>query len=267
MGGAAEPAPEMSARAAADYESDDVLDGTTGEELTSEQTPKLIKTGRVQVAVDAYAPFQRALDGWLRAQGGYISDTNLSHHAGEVSWASLTVRVPADRFDTLVGWTEERVQVESLDINAQDVTAEWVDVQARIDNGRRAEQRLQELLATETASLSDVLEVERELARVRGEIESAEGRMRVLSDRVGYATLSLEVRVNQVYTPPTRPGFVSEAGQVFGNSVETLEETGRALALLAVAASPWLGPPSLMVVFIVSLIRRRSRRRRAAMAK
>lgn len=266
MGGQAEQA-KMMRKDSAEYEAADDDGRATGDEMAGELTPKLIKNGQVQVAVDAYAPFQRALGGWLEERGGYISDTDLSHHEGEVSWASLTVRVPADQFDTLVGWTEERVQVESLDISAQDVTAEWVDVQARIDNGRRAESRLQELLATETASLSDVLEVERELARVRGEIESAEGRMRVLSDRVGYATLSLEVRVNEVYTPTARPGFVTEASGVFGDSVDTLGEAGRALALLAVAVSPWLGPPFLLVLLVASILRSRSRRRRAAMAK
>jgi len=263
MGGQAEPT-TLLRKDSAKYEIEGDGSRASDEELGGEQAPKLIKNGQVQVAVDAYAPFQRALGGWLEERGGYISDTTLSHYEGEVSWASLTVRVPADRFDTLVGWTEERVQVESLDINTQDVTAEWVDVQARIDNGRRAETRLQELLATETASLSDVLEVERELARVRGEIESAEGRMRVLSDLVGYATLSLEVRVNQVYTPTSRPGFVTEASQVFGNSVDTLGEAGRALALLTVAASPWLGPPFLLVMMGGLILRRRSRRRRSA---
>ena len=70
-----------------------------------------------------------------------------------------------------------------MNVSAEDVGEEYVDVQARVANAHRLEQRLIEVLATKTGKLSDILNVERELARVREEIERMEGRMRYLRTR------------------------------------------------------------------------------------
>jgi hypothetical protein len=73
------------------------------------------------------------------------------------------------------------------------VGEEYVDVTARVNNAHRLEDRLIALLATRTGKLQDVLSVERELARVREEIERYEGRLRYLNSRVATSTLSVTV--------------------------------------------------------------------------
>ena len=76
---------------------------------------------------------------------------------------------------------------------AQDVGEEFVDVTARVKNAGRLEERLITLLSTRTGKLDEVLRVERELARVREEIERYEGRLRYLSSRVAMSTLTITV--------------------------------------------------------------------------
>lgn len=218
---------------------------------------RLIRTGHVGVVVDDYAPFARELDAWLTEAGGHVADASLQHADGEVSWGSLTVRVPAERLDGLVGWVEESVRVEELSLTSQDVTAEWVDVEARIANSRLEETRLQELLHTSTGSLADVLAVERELARVRGDIESAEGRMRVLRDQVGLATLRVDLRVRAPYAAAIAPTFGEDVVDTFSASVSALGATARGAALLGVAALPWVLPPGLFLAGLFGLARRR----------
>lgn len=224
---------------------------------------RLIRTGQLGVVVDAYPPFQRELDAWLSDAGGHVANASLQHADGEVSWGSLTVRVPEERLDGLVGWVEESVQVEQLSLVSQDVTAEWVDVEARIGNSRREESRLQELLGESTGSLSDVLAVERELARVRGDIESAEGQMRVLRDQVGLATLQLDVRVREPYAAGLVPTFGEDVARTFAASVAALGATARGAALLGVAVLPWASPPGVFVLGTIALVRRRRARRSA----
>jgi len=225
-------------------------------------TPRLIRTGNVSVVVDAYAPFERELTAWLAQAQGHVADANLQHADGDVSWGNLTLRVPAESLDMLVGWVEEKVTVESLTLTSSDVTAEWVDVQARIDNGLRAETRLQELLATQTGTLADVLSVERELARVRGEIESAEGRMRVLADQVGLSTLHVQVSVRTPYIASVTPSFFDDVQDTFAGSVAGVARATRSAALGLVALAPWATPGLLMVLCGVAY----SRRRRDAIA-
>ena len=84
-------------------------------------------------------------------------------------------------------------RVESESQSGQDVTAQYVDLEARLNNARNTEQRLIDLLKQRTGKLSDVLEVETELSRVREEIERMEGERRLLSKQVEYATLNATI--------------------------------------------------------------------------
>ncbi len=202
---------------------------------------KLIRTGSMSVVVDDYEPFQAALEQRVHDLGGFVSNASLSHYSGRVSWATLTIRVPAAGFEELVGWAETEVEVQSLDLGTQDVTEEWVDVRSRIENGKRTESRLLELLDDRTADLEDVLAVERELARVRYEIEQAEGRMRVLADQVDLATLTLSVSVRNPYEPAVDPpGFGQMIADTFWGSLNAMVTAGKAIVLIATGAAPWL---------------------------
>jgi hypothetical protein len=109
----------------------------------------------------------------------------------QVRSATLQVRVPADRFDALVGGLAPLGRVETVNVHAEDVGEEFVDVSARAANARRLEARLVALLERGAPRLSDVLQVERELARVREEIERMEGRLRFLRARAAMSTLEV----------------------------------------------------------------------------
>ena len=224
---------------------------------------KLIRTGDISVTVEDYQPFREALDGKLKELGGFVSDASLDHYSGRVSWATLTVRVSSQHFDELVGWAESEVEVSGLNISTQDVTEEWVDVKSRIDNWKATEARLLEILDDRTADLGDVLAVERELARVREEIERAEGRLRVLADQVELATLTIHVSVRNPYDPPVDPpGFGSQIADVFTASLEMMLNVAKGITLLTVGASPWLlillVAAYLFYRFVRMLVRRKS---------
>jgi hypothetical protein len=107
--------------------------------------------------------------------------------------AVLEVKVPAARFDDLIAGLRPLGRLESVNVSAQDVGEEYVDVTARIANARRLEERLIDLLANRTGKLQDVLNVERELARVREEIERYDGRLRYLRSRTSLSTLSVSL--------------------------------------------------------------------------
>ena len=225
---------------------------------------KLIRTGSMSVAVDDYGPFQTSLEQRVEEMGGFVADASLSHYAGRVSWATLTIRVPAEHFEELIGWAESEVEVQSLDIGTQDVTEEWVDVRSRIDNGKRTENRLLQLLDDRTADLEDVLAVERELARVRQEIERAEGRMRVLSDQVSLATLTLSVSVRNPYEPAVDPpGFGRMIADTFHGSIQAMVALGKGLVLVATAAAPWLLLMAIFAYVSYRILRRLLRRKSA----
>lgn len=153
----------------------------------------VIRTAQASIEVDSLdAAVERVRQ--LAAQvGGYVANVGMQTGKGQLRQAGLELKIPATRFDEALGGLSPIGRLESVNVNAADVGEEYVDVRARVENSRRLERRLIELLATRTGRLKDVLEVEQQLARVREEIERSEGRIRYLRSHVALSTLSVSV--------------------------------------------------------------------------
>lgn len=165
--------------------------GTTGAPVM------IIRTGFASVEVenvDEAAAKVRALAARL---GGHVANSRFQGGDDNVRSATLELKIPAARYDEAVSGLTAIGEVESVNSSSEDVGEEFVDVTARIANARRLEERLVQLLATRTGRLEDVLAVERELARVREEIERAEGRLRYLRTRAAMSTLTVTVHEDE----------------------------------------------------------------------
>lgn len=149
----------------------------------------LIRTGNATLEVQALDPAIARVRTIAQQLGGFVANTSVVGGRDQVRSATLELKIPAARFDQAVSGLSPIGKVESVNVMAEDVGEEFVDVSARVANARRLEERLVRLLASQTGRLQDVLAVERELARVRQEIERYEGRMRYLQSRVAVSTL------------------------------------------------------------------------------
>jgi predicted type IV restriction endonuclease len=125
-------------------------------------------------------------------------------------------------------------------VDSQDVTEEFYDVEARIRNKKKEEDRLLQLLDTATGKLEDVLAVERELSRVREEIERVEGRLRVLKDLTSLTTINLSVTEVKDYVPEEAATYATRVRRAFQSSITALVATMQGLSIAAIAAAPWL---------------------------
>ena len=153
----------------------------------------LIRTGHAFIEVEKVDPAVIKIRQLAVQVGGYITNSSISGGRDQIRQATLELKIPAAQYDLAVGSLSTIGKVETVASNAQDVGEEFVDVTARVTNARRLEERLISLLANRTGKLDDVLRVERELARVREEIERYEGRLRFLTSRVAMSTLSITV--------------------------------------------------------------------------
>jgi hypothetical protein len=157
----------------------------------------LIRTGAATIEVDSLEVAIAAVRALAQRVGGYIGNTSMETGNTAVRAATIELKVPAARFDEVLGGLSPIGEVESVTSQAQDVGEEFVDVTARVSNAKRLEERLVSLLANRTGKLEDVLAVERELARVREEIERFDGRLRYLKTRVDVSTLSVTVHEDE----------------------------------------------------------------------
>ncbi len=156
-------------------------------------TAMIIRTGQVSVEVDSLPPAIARVRALAERVGGYIANTEIQTGQERFHSATIEIKVPSERFDEALQGLKPIGKVESINVNAEDVGEEFVDVSARVQNDRRFEARLLDLLTTRTGKLADVIELEQELGRVREEIERYEGRLRYLKAHAATSSLAITV--------------------------------------------------------------------------
>ena len=153
----------------------------------------LIRTGSASIEVREVDDGIAKVRQLAASLGGHVANTSVQTGRDQTPSATLELKIPANRFDQAVSGLEPLGRLEAVNVNAQDVGEEYVDVQARTANAKRLEERLVALLAARTGRLEDVLAIERELARIRAEIERFEARLRYLDTHVAMSTLVVTV--------------------------------------------------------------------------
>ncbi|WP_168171976.1 DUF4349 domain-containing protein [Algoriphagus sp. A40] len=125
---------------------------------------------------------------------GFISNESSSSYE-ERTEKRLTIRIPTDQLDPLIQKIQDHaVKIENINIRSEDVSEQFIDVEARLKTKKELEIRYTELLKV-ARTVDEILGLERELANVRGEIESMQGRLNYLSDRVSLSTLNVSFYV------------------------------------------------------------------------
>jgi len=204
----------------------------------------IIRSGTASIEVDSLERAIVLVRALARRVGGFVAGSATQAGRGQLHSASLEIRMPAERFDEAVEGLRPLGKVESVNISADDVGEEYVDVAARMTNARHLEARLIDLVARRTGKLADVLNVERELARVREEIERYEGRLRYLRSRAAVSTLTLTVHEPIPVVDHGSPSVVAEAArQAWRNLIAlvafAIQSLGFILPLGLVASAAW----------------------------
>ncbi|HUU83824.1 MAG TPA: DUF4349 domain-containing protein [Phycisphaerae bacterium] len=158
--------------------------------------PKIIKTGELGVEVADYEAAVERIGVIVTEHGAFVADGATQEETGGALMGRVVIRVLPERFDALFAALKAVGRVESENVKAADVTAEYVDIEARIESLRITEQRLQELVKSKSFidKIESLLEVERELTRVRSQIEQFQGHIRVMADRIALSTITVTLR-------------------------------------------------------------------------
>jgi hypothetical protein len=196
----------------------------------------IIRTGQASIEVDSLESSMAQLRRIVLRAGGFVADASVQSGRNQLRSATLELKVPASRFDELTEALAPLGRLQFVNVGAEDVSEEFVDLTARVANGHRLEDRLVDLLRTRTGKLQDVLSVERELARVREEIERMEGRLRFLKTSAQLSTLSVNL-----YEPP--PIVASHPGRsVIGEAFKTAWRNFVGVTAGAIASLGFVAP-------------------------
>jgi hypothetical protein len=256
------------------------IDYAADESLTANSVPPgdvdriIIKTANMTLVVNNPPDSLEKIKKLAEGLGGYVVSSNLSQttldNGTKVPYGSISIRVPAEKLDEVL--EEIRAESDQLPINenvdSQDVTSNYVDLESRLKNLEATEQQLAEIMdqADET---EDVLAVYNELVRVREQIEVIKGQMKYYKESAALSLVNVELMANEAVQPLTIAGW--QPGGVVKDSIQSLINFLQGLVDFLIRFILLILPALLLILLIfvlpvyliVRAIRRRAKRKKA----
>lgn len=252
-------------------------DGEFGRDVTDKETMEpgagrtglrhVIRTGSIEVTVKNTKKTVEEVRIIVSNAGGIIGNSYI-HETREGQYgARMTLRVPENQFETVLDKLESLGKATNINTELEDVTMHYVDLESRLNNQVAQEKRLAEILKM-AENVEEVLEVERELFRVRGEIESMSAQFNRLKDLVNYATINISVREETIATETISPQAFHNLGErimeTLIGSINFILNSASILVIIIAALLPVIIILSLIGLVVWLIIRRRIKRKAAA---
>jgi len=221
---------------------------------TSAISRKIIYDAQVDLVVESVEPVAKKVGTLVQDARGYIAEQNVTGSPGSQRSMRWRFRIPVEQFDSFVESIVSLGELERNNRTSQDVSEQYYDIEARVKNKKVEEQTLNKILQERSGKLEDVLKIEIELSRVRGEIEQLEGKIRVLENLSSLATLTLNVREREKYAPPPPvvADFPTQVARTWDGAILGLVNHGKSILLWAVSWVIWI--PFLLVGGLVAWV-------------
>lgn len=211
---------------------------------------RIIYTAELTLNVVDFTPASQQISELAERHGGFVANSDVQGSSGARRRGRWTLRAPTGHYRDLLEEAARLGELVSRREDSQDVTEEFVDLEARQRAKQEEETRMLRHLHESTHSLEQILTVERELMRVRTELEQLQGRQRLLADRTALSTLTLIIQETQPFAPEESPALGTRIARTWSGSVGRLQQLGEGGLHVLVAASPWvltLGPLAALV--------------------
>jgi len=247
----------LNGRVAAGDTSSAGVPGQVGEELIG---PMIVRSATLSVVVKDFDQGRAAMDALLRAHHGYAANLTVSTPQNAGRSLTATLQVPSDQIDAVLTELKKLGRVEQESQAAEEVTRQYVDLTARLKNSRETEERLIQVLRERTGKVKDVLEVEQEIARVRGEIEQMDAERKNLERQVRYA--SLQLKLSEEYKAalePPQPSVGTRLGNALVEGFRDAIESGISFLVFLLGVGPWLALWAALLFWPARLAWRRAR--------
>lgn len=227
---------------------------------------KIIRNAELTLESDDLEQVQKMISSIAEAKGGFVAEVQQSianRRATGRDTVTIALRVPADRFaETLdeIRQTAGRVIFEN--VKGQDVTEEFIDIEARLKAHRALEEQFLEIMKRAN-TVADALNVQRELANVRGEIEKVEGRKKFLENQASLSTIRLKIQTSAAISA-SGSGFFYRLTDAVSTGFDAALGFILGLVTVLIAVIPFLLFICLPLFLVLRYLWKRIRRRRTA---
>lgn len=227
---------------------------------------KLIRRISLDAETEDMDTLLSGIDAKVVELGGYVESREIRSGSNYVSYeqsryASLTIRIPAERLDEFVGHVGDVSNVTSTSESSEDVTLNYVATESRMKALQAEEERLLALI-DEAANLTELLQLESRLTEVRSELERVTSQLNLYDNLVDYGTVNLTISEVTQYTPTEEPGFWERISTGFTTSMKNLGIILKELIIFFVCAIPYLLPLAAIagvVLLIIKLVKRKNK--------
>ena len=211
---------------------------TSGESAHAAESSKIIYTANLTLESKDYDAARAALDAALAEAAGYMESRDEYANSGSRRSLSLTLRVPQENYESFLAAVAATGNVTYKSQQAEDVTTQYMDIEARLDSLKEQRARLQELKAS-AENLSDLLQIESSLSDVQYQLESYQSQLDWYSRQVECCTVYLSLEEVQTYTP-VEEGFGSRIQNALREGWSGFVETVQSAAVFLVGHWPFI---------------------------
>lgn len=225
---------------------------------------KIIRNADLNLEANSPEESQQKITAIVESKGGFVIESTQSSSNSNVTTrdvVTMTTRVPAAKFNESldeIRKTSNRVIVET--ISGQDVTEEFVDIEARLKTKKALEAQFLEIMK-QGKTVADALQVQRELANVRGEIEQIEGRKRFLENQSSLSTIKIRLQTPAAYSPNSS-GFFYQLKEAFSSGFNFALNFILGLVTFVIAILPFVLFVMLPIYLLLRYFWRRLRTRK-----
>jgi hypothetical protein len=199
-----------------------------------------VANGRFDAALDSVISIAEAAGGYISGQDAHAASEGQPLRSGQV-----TFQVPADKFDSVVGGIRKKGKAQSISIAGNDVSQQYVDLQARLRNAQ-AQRDAMLALMQQAKTVNDTIQVENQLGQIQGQIEQLQGQIDYLDHSTTFATVAVTISEEAAIAASDDWGIRTAASQALHNLVGVVAflvlALGTLLPLIVVAAAlSWVG--------------------------
>ncbi len=227
---------------------------------------KLIKTVRMDVETEDLEALLPQIARKISELGGYVENQELYNGSAYSSYrsrsANLTVRIPAENLNGFVEDVKGVSNVVTYNESTENVTLTYVATESRMKALEVEQERLLELLS-KAENMADLLEIEARLTDVRYELENVTSQLRVLSNRVDYATVHLYISQVRIYTETEPQTVWQRIGSGFRENLRDMGENLTDFFVWVVTYSPQLIIWGVIIAVAVKILRKRNAKKKA----
>lgn len=224
---------------------------------------KVVINGSVTMETLTFDKSCAALQATATELGGYVSFAYVEGEPGHHRSAQYTVRIPVEHYVSYMNKLPQSGNILQRSENSEDVTALYVDIEARLKALRTQEGRLLDLME-KASTLKDVLALQEQITELQYEIESYEARKRTYDNLVSYSSLDITLREVREATPPEPETYASRAAATFRRTMRSTGAFFQDLGLGLIAALPALLFLAVVITVVLLVLRQRKRRRKSA---